>query len=121
LFPGRNHENDEIPEISKTVAIEQLLVQGRLCSEFAQMDCTAPPTHTRTHGFATPAALRLATPFRQSHELAEGQKSADVKRHFHCATPLRPPIEMAEGVGFLEENASFVDFRTSFGGTGHEK
>jgi hypothetical protein len=49
-------------------------------------------------------------PFRQAKGLAEGQKSANVKRILHCATPLRPPIEMAEGVEFLEKNPSFDRF-----------
>ena len=52
----------------------------------------------------------FATPLRQSHELVEGQKSANVKRISAAPPPLRPPIEMAEGVGFIEEKASFSIF-----------
>ena len=51
-------------------------------------------------------------PFRQCGEVAEGQNSADVKCISTAQPPFRPPIEMAEGVGFLEKNKSFVYFRT---------
>jgi hypothetical protein len=44
-----------------------------------------PPTH-------------LATPFRQSPELGEGQKARTVKCISTMPPPLRPSIEMAEGV-----------------------
>jgi hypothetical protein len=43
-------------------------------------------------------------------QLAEGQKSKDVKHFMHLATPLRPPREMAEGVESLEKNAHIEFF-----------
>jgi hypothetical protein len=44
---------------------------------------------------------------RQGTQLAEGQKSADVKHNLALPPPLRPPREMAEGVEFFEKNAGF--------------
>ncbi len=56
--------------------------------------------------------------FRHARQLAEGQKSANVQHFLHCATPLRPPIELAEWVKFPEKNADFWSLRPSFGGGG---
>jgi hypothetical protein len=56
--------------------------------------------------------------FRQGKELAEGQKSMEVKHEMPLATPLRPPTQLAEGVEFPEKNADFCSLALSFGGRG---
>jgi len=38
----------------------------------------------------------------------------------HFATPLRPPIELAEWVEFVEKYAHFDDSEAPFGGGGRE-
>jgi hypothetical protein len=45
--------------------------------------------------------------FRQARQLAEGQKNADFKHHFHRAAPLRQLRQLAESVEFPEKNADF--------------
>jgi hypothetical protein len=44
--------------------------------------------------------------FRQARQLAEGQKSADLKHEF-TAPPSARQLELAEWVEFLEKYASF--------------
>jgi hypothetical protein len=76
---------------------------------FRKVDTSCHPKEV----FATHSSLR------QSHELAEGQKSADVKRISTMPPPLRPPIDNGGRGLFPEKNASFVDFQTELaeGGT----
>jgi hypothetical protein len=48
--------------------------------------------------------------FRQGKELAEGQKSMEVKYEMLLATPLRPPTQLAEGVEFPEKKREVEEF-----------
>ena len=59
-------------------------------------------------------------PFRQWENLAEGQKSAEVKHPLPFPPPLRPPIELADWVEFLDEYVRFDDSEAAFGGGGRE-
>jgi hypothetical protein len=49
--------------------------------------------------------MRRWVALRQGSQLAEGQKSAEVKHFWLRHPPLRPPTQLAERVEFLEENA----------------
>ena len=77
-------------------------------SRFQKMDCAAPATFTHTRGIRS-----YAPPLPAKRGIGGRPKERGSLAFSHRATPLRPPIQLAEGVEFLEKYAPLDHLESS--------